>query len=206
MCRVMSSSCDRRRWLVNLAVALGVIALESEQATASTVRAVYGAISATATPLWVAEDKGLFKKYGLDVELSHIPTTQAVQTLVAGGIQFTSGSSEIVSAAMAGGNTIFIAGLSNRFVMYIYGRPGLKSAADLKGKTIAATQPDGATAVAARLALRKEGLEPEKDFKFAYIKEQPAILSAMREGIVDAAVMSPPTSFQARELGLNLVI
>ena len=60
--------------------------------------------------------------------------------------------------------------------------------------------------MAARMALRKEGLDPEKDVKFAYIRELPALLGALREGVVDAAVMSPPTSLQAQELGLNLII
>lgn len=175
-------------------------------AWAAAVRVVYGAISATATPLWVAQDQGLFKKYGLDAELSHIPTTQAIQTLVAGGIQFSTGSSEIFSAALAGGDVAYIAGVANRFVLSIYGRAGLKSIADLKNKTIAVTQPDGATAVGARVVLRREGLDPEKDVKFAYIRENPAILNALRQGVVDAAVLSPPTSLQARELGLTLVL
>ncbi len=202
--------CVSRRRVKNIGVFTLFAALaggfNNRPALAGAVRVVYGAISATATPLWVAQDQGLFKKYGLDADLSHIPTTQAIQTLVAGGIQFSTGSSEIFSAALAGADVVYIAGIANRFVLSIYGRPGLKSVADLKNKTIAVTQPDGATAVGARVFLRREGLDPEKDVKFAYIRENPAILNALRQGVVDAAVLSPPTSLQARELGLTLVV
>jgi len=194
-----------RNRLLIVVVAAALLGLPCSPCSAAGVRIVYGAISATATPLWVAQDHGLFKKYGLDADLSHIPTTQAIQTLVAGGIHFSTGSSEILSAALAGGDAVYIAGLSNRFVLSIYGRPGLKSVADLRGKTVAATQPDGATAVGTRVLLRKEGMDPEKDIKFAYIRENPAILNALREGLVDAAALSPLTSLQARELGLVLI-
>jgi NitT/TauT family transport system substrate-binding protein len=201
----MRFCCHARRNL-SFVFAVALVVFAASPGLAAAVHVVYGAISATATPLWVAQENGLFRKYGLDADLSHIPTTQAIQTLVAGGIQFSTGSSEILSAALAGGDAVYIAGLSNRFVLSIYGRPGLKSVADLKSKTIAVTQPDGATAVGARVILRREGLDPEKDVKFAYIRENPAILNALREGLVDAAVLSPPTSLQARELGLTLVV
>ncbi len=180
--------------------------LQGQAVWAAPVRVISGALSASNTPLWVAQEKGLFKKYGLETDLSHVPTTQAIQSLLSGATQFTTGSSEIVSSGLAGGDAVFIAGFSNRFVFFIYGKKGMAAGADLKGKTIAVTSPEGATAVAARMALRKEGIDPEKDVKFAYIRELPALLGALREGVVDAAVMSPPTSLQAQELGLSLVL
>ena len=41
--------------------------------------AVYGVIATDPIYLWIAQDRGLFKKNGLNIDLTHIPTTQAVQ-------------------------------------------------------------------------------------------------------------------------------
>ena len=37
------------------------------------------------TPLWVAQDFGVFREQGLDVEMLNVPgTSQVIQTMVAG--------------------------------------------------------------------------------------------------------------------------
>ncbi len=189
-----------------LTIVAGLAAFQPSGVQAAPIRVIYGAVGASNTPVWVAQENGLFKKYGLDTELSHIPTTQAIQALLAGDIQFTTSSAQIVISSLAGGNGIYIAGLSNHFVFSVYGKPGVETIADLKGKTIASTQPDEPTTISVRMALAREGMDPEKDVKFTYIRELPAILAALRQGVVDAAVLSPPTSLQARELGFKQVI
>ena len=191
--------------IILLAV-LGLITIHKQQIQADTVRVIYGAISAANSPIWVAQEKGLFKKYGVESEVSHVTTTQAIQALLGGDVQFTTASGQIVYSGLAGGNAVYIAGLTNRFVFYVYGRPGVETAADLKGKTIASTQPEDPTTISVRMALRKERIDPDKDVKFTYLREVPAILGALRQGVVDAAVLSPPISLQARELGFKLAI
>lgn len=188
-----------------LLVVFGLVVAQTRVIHAASIRVIYGAVSAANAPVWVAQEKGLFKKYGLESQLTHIPTTQAIQALVAGDIQFTTSSAQIVYSGLAGGNGVYIAGLTNRFVFYLYGRAGVETLADLRGKTIASTQPDEPTTISVRMALKKEGMDPEKDVRFTYIREMPAILGALRQGVVDAAVMSPPISQQARELGFKLV-
>lgn len=196
----------KKRALVVLLAVFGIVLIQTKAIQATPIRVIYGAISAANAPVWVAQEKGLFKKYGLDSQPAHIPTTQAIQALLAGDIQFATASAQIVYSGLAGGNGVYIAGLTNRFVFYVYGGSGVETLADLKGKTIASTQPDEPSTISVRMALKKEGIDPEKDVKFTYIREMPAILGALRQGVVDAAVMSPPISFQARELGFKLVV
>lgn len=200
------SHLSKNRAFVLFLALFGIVASEAKEIEAASIRVIYGAISAANTPIWVAQEKGLFKKHGLESHLSHIPTTQAIQALLAGDIQFTTASGQIVYSGLAGGNGAYVAGLTNRFVFYVYGRPGVESAVDLRGKTIASTQPEDPTTISVRLALKREGLDPEKDVKFTFMREVPAILGALRQGIVDAAVLSPPISLQARELGFKLVV
>src|SRR5678816_1234665 len=70
--------------------------------------AVYGVIATDPVYLWVAQEKGLFKKNGVNIDLTHIPTNQAVQALVGGKVQFVTAGPQIVEAALAGADTIYI--------------------------------------------------------------------------------------------------
>lgn len=158
----------------------GLPALQATSVRAAPLRVIYGAVSASNTPLWVADGKELYRRYGLDMQLSHIATTQAVQALLSGDIQFTTSSAQIVYSDLQGRNAVYIAGLTNHFVFYLGGHKTIRNVGDLKGTTIASTQPDEPTTISVRMALRR--------------------------GVMKAAVMSPPLSLAARELGFHPVI
>ena len=57
--------------------------------------AVYGVIATDPLYLWMAQEKSFFKKNGVNIDLTHIPTNQAVQALVGGKIQFTTAGPQI---------------------------------------------------------------------------------------------------------------
>jgi len=40
---------------------------------------VYGVVATDPIYLWIAQERGFFKKNGLNINLTHIPTNQAVQ-------------------------------------------------------------------------------------------------------------------------------
>ena len=48
----------------------------------------YGAIGGNAMPLWIAKEQGIFRKYNLDPQLIYIIAGQAMQSMLAGDIQF----------------------------------------------------------------------------------------------------------------------
>src|SRR5574337_310680 len=64
--------------------------------------AVYGVISTDPVYLWIAQEKGFFKKSGLNIDLTHIPTNQAVQALVGGKVNFVTAGPQILEAHLAG--------------------------------------------------------------------------------------------------------
>ncbi len=167
------------------------------------VTAVYGVLSADSVYLWMAYDKGIFKKNGLDLNLSHIPTNQAVQALIGGKVNFSTTGPQALEAALAGADTVYILGPLNSFVLSIYARPEIFAIRGLAGKTIGVTNKGTPTDIAARLVLKQNGLIPDADVKFAYLKEIPALVAALKEGIIDAAVVPPPNTSQARKLGLK---
>jgi NitT/TauT family transport system substrate-binding protein len=87
----------------------------------------------------------------------------------------------------------------------LIGRPEFKSAKELKGKTLG-IQAYGATDhVAALMMLKQLGLDPERDIKVVALGPAAARLSALRENIVEVAVISPPGDEEGRKLGFNVL-
>jgi ABC-type nitrate/sulfonate/bicarbonate transport system substrate-binding protein len=55
------------------------------------INVAYSSISGNVSPLWITQDKGFFRKYGLDVQAILIESgTTTAQALVAGDISFAS--------------------------------------------------------------------------------------------------------------------
>ena len=170
------------------------------------VTAVYGVISTDSVYLWLASEKGFFKKNGLDTDLTHIPTNQAVSALAGGKIQFSASGPQILEAALSGADTVYIMFPINTFVLSLYGRPDIAGVKGLMGKTLGATNKGTPTDVAGRLVLARNGLTPDVDVKFAYLKELPALVGALKEGVIDSAVITPPNTLIARNLGMKELV
>jgi len=87
--------------------------------------------------IWVAEEKGLFKKYGIDPEVILIGGASAagVGSLIAGDIQFLiGGGGAVINAALNGADAVTIASVVNKGIQRVMARNELKSPEDLKGK------------------------------------------------------------------------
>ena len=184
--------------LISLQVAVTVRAadLALPQATA-----VYGVIATDPVYLWMAQEKGLFKKNGVNIDLTHIPTNQAVQALVGGKVNFVTAGPQILEAALAGSDAVYIVGPLNSFVLSLYSKPEINGIKGLIGKTIGATNKGTPTDIAGRLVLKQNGLTPDVDVKFAYLKELPALVGALKEGVIDAALITAPSTLTARGFG-----
>lgn len=165
--------------------------------------AVYGVIATDPLYLWIAQEKGFFKKNGVNIDLTHIPTNQAVQALVGGKVNFVTAGPQVLEANLAGSDTVYIMSPVNTFVFSVYGKPEIANIKTLAGKTLGATNKGTPTDVAGHMLLRQNGLKPDVDVKFAYLKEIPALVAALQQGVIDAALLAPPSTLTARNLGLK---
>ncbi|MBI4322269.1 MAG: ABC transporter substrate-binding protein [Chloroflexi bacterium] len=172
------------------------------------MKVAYSAISAAQAPLWVAKDKGLFDKYGLDVELAYIATgTTVVQAMVAGDISVAHlGGGNVINAVLGGADLVAIAGATNVLIYGMYGQPNIARVEDLKGKAVAITRFGSVTDFAARYTLQKYGLQPEKDVTLVQVGGAPEILAAIQSGATQAGLFAPPTTARAKKLGLREVV
>ena len=166
----------------------------------------YTQASGAFTPLWVAQEAGLFKKHGLDATLKILNSQVAHQALLAGELDVISTGPELVNARLQGAPAKYIGGTLQRFVFQLWGGKGVRTLADLKGKTVAATTPKTSTEIATREALKKTAVISEKDVNFIYLQTIPAILTAVINGNTAGGTLSAPNTLKARDAGLSLLI
>jgi len=177
------------------------------QAQLTKLNVGYSAISADQRPALVAKETGIFAKNGLDVQLIFFTGgTTAILALVSGDVPITQVSGPgLVNSALAGSDSVFVAAGITSLNYVLMGRPGVKSAEQLKGGTVAISRFGSATDSIARFALRKVGLTPGKDVTIVQVGTGPDRLNAAMTGKVTAAVINPPSSFLAERRGLAVV-
>ena len=166
----------------------------------------YAQPSGAFTPIWVAYEAGLFKKYGLNASLQLLTPQVSAQAVISEEADFYTDGPDLINARLRGGQVKYIGGTMQQLVFEIWGAREIKSIKDLKGKTIAASTPRAALDTATREALKKNGLVPDKDVQILYVQSVPAILSSVLGGKTSAGTLSAPNTIKARESGLNLLV
>src|SRR5262245_35677982 len=92
----------------------------------------YGAIGGNAMPLWMAKEQGIFRKYNLEPQLIYIIAGRAMQSMLAGDIQFgLLGATHVTNAVTAGGDMTMLLGMEDRLNYFLNARPGIKTPEDL---------------------------------------------------------------------------
>src|SRR3990172_1996227 len=177
------------------------------QAQLTQLNVGYSAISADQLPAWVAKEAGIFSRNGLDVDLIFFSGgTTSILALVSGDVPITQVSGPgLINGVWEGSDGFFIAAGMTSLNYVLRGKPGLKTAEQLKGGTVAISRFGSATDSIARFALKKIGLTPGKDVTIVQVGSGPARLGAALTGKVSAAVINPPSSFLAERRGLAVV-
>jgi ABC-type nitrate/sulfonate/bicarbonate transport system substrate-binding protein len=183
-----------KRWWLTVVVVWGLI-VGTGHAGDAPVRFVfaYGAIGGNAMPLWIAKEQGIFRKYNLEPQLVYIIAGRAMQSMLAGDIQFgLLGATHVTNAVTAGGDMKILLGMEEKLSYFLNARPGIKSAEDLKGKKIGIGTPSGSLALATYVGLDHLGLVPRRDrITLLNTGSTPERMSALFAGSIDAAFFNP---------------
>ena len=153
----------------------------------------HGAISNNVEPLWIAKEQGIFRKYGLDVDLVFIIAGRAMQAMLAGQVPVgLVGGTHVLNANTGGADFAMILGLEHRLDYLFVARPSIKSGEDLKGKKVAIGTPAGSASMAAYVALDHLGLVPRRDnIVLLGVGGVPERMGSLRSGAVEATTLSP---------------
>jgi NitT/TauT family transport system substrate-binding protein len=175
---------------------------------AETIRAAFPSLATALSPSWVTMDKGMWRKYGLDVELIYLDGgARSVAALIGGSAQFVFGSDVLVTIANLQGANLTRLGVTTNTLGYaVVTPPSIKSIGDLKGKTLGITM--GRDAAYARLAkiLHENGIDPKKDVKLLPLGGGPAgRVAALQAGTIQGTMLTPPTDLVAVNAGMKIL-
>ncbi|WP_329457427.1 ABC transporter substrate-binding protein [Streptomyces sp. NBC_01497] len=169
----------------------------------------YTAIGAAYSDLYICEDKGIFKKNGLDVKITLLnSSSQLVAALVSNSVQIGVGATTATAAGamnLKGVDLRYIALPINRYYMEMWGKKSLEPGDGLKRHKIGLSSPGSLGDAAVDALIKKNGWSP-KDIQKIYLKSSPAEVSALENGAVDAIVTQPPTGTKTREKGFKKIM
>jgi NitT/TauT family transport system substrate-binding protein len=154
-----------RWWPCITCVAIGLaLVVVAPARTAAQIKSNFASsvTSESMAAVWVARDRGLFKKYGLDAQFILMPRNPlAVAALLAGEIDTAIiGPGHLINAGLSGADLIGIANFHLKLDYRLNVRPEIKKAEDLRGKRIAISGPGSTSHLVSLLALQGLNLDP----------------------------------------------
>src|SRR5688572_31012177 len=158
---------------------------------------------------WMAQEAGLFKKYNLDFNLVFISSSSIVTAALLGGdaeMTLTGGIGNVIAYVRGSTDVVFVGGVKNVMTQSLVAGGALKKPEDLKGKRIAVSRIGGNTHYFTIQALRRHGLEPNRDFSFMQSGGDPESVAALMSGNVEAAALTPPSDAKALANGFQYVL
>jgi len=134
-------------------------------AAAQSLKVPFAALSPTYAPLWIADQAGFFKKYGLDVQLVYISAGSVIiPAILSGQVDIANMSSAPALTAWIRGAELTTVGVtSNRLLHVVMAGGSIKKPEDLKGKKIGSDRYGSLSDLVLREALRHYNLAPDKD-------------------------------------------
>jgi len=191
-------------WLITFLILLWVAPAPAQER----LRVSWSGASPANAPVWVAEEKGLFKKYELDVELKSISaSTIAAQALLSGDLDVSVSSvATLVTSRLAGSDVVAIFVSVPTFIDHIVTGPEIREIKDLKGKVGAVNRLGTTSDLGLRMALRKLGLDPEKDLKLIGLGDDAARLAGIKSGNIHFTIMVQPWVREAEKLGFKSLL
>ena len=173
---------------------------------AQRARMSYAGTAGFNIPFMVAHEAGLYKKYGLRDEMIFIPgAATTMQALLAGEIEFVNSSgSPAINSILQGADVSIIAISYDSMPYSLVVSKDIRTAEDLKGKSMGVARLGGINEVGIRLALEKFRINP-KEVTFVSTGADPTRIAAVQAGVTAATLLAPPALFQASSLGLKVL-
>jgi len=169
------------------------------------VRIGWAAMTASHTPLWVAQEKGFLAKQGLLAEAIFFGAgPPAMQALVAGDLDIVVTSApNVVNPRLGGADTVMILSIIPTFIDHIISAPNITSPEQLRGKIGSVNRFGSISDMGMRLSLKRLGIDPEKDVRIVPAGGNPERLAAISKGISQFTIMNEPFIKEAERLGFR---
>ena len=153
----------------------------------------------------VAAKKGYFRDEGLEPEIIGMRPPVSITALASGDIDYTTVFGSVVRAAVRGLPVRVVASWIDGSTHALIARPEFKTVKDLRGKTMGVGSYGASDDIAGRMMVKHYGVDPDKQMKVVALGPDRARFAALKEGIVDVAVIAPPMDSEGRKAGFNIL-
>src|SRR5215471_18171890 len=164
-----------------------------------------GSASANLWPVFIGINKSFFAEKDIKIDLVFVPSSAAViQQLTAGSLDVTisTGLVDPIRAIEKGAPVAIVRFESQSPPYALVAKPAIKNFRDLRGKVISLGGPKDITRIYVERMLAPSGIKPG-EFDMVFAGATAARAAALQAGAVDAAILLPPSNFQAVANGFN---
>jgi ABC-type nitrate/sulfonate/bicarbonate transport system substrate-binding protein len=192
-------------WRIALTLAFLAL-LSTTTPRAETVRAAYPSANVQFLPAFVSLEKGFYRREGLDAELISVRSAvTAVQALLGNQIHFIFSVGPQMPSIWEGADIILLAQMIGRPTFSLMVTPDIQKVPDLKGKKIGVSF-GGSTFSGTKAVLELYKMNPEKDVQYISIPGSQPKIAAMQQGIIQAALLAPPSDYVALKAGFKRLV
>jgi NitT/TauT family transport system substrate-binding protein len=200
-----SDGIHRVRRLLAIAVLLiAGFSVAFSAAAAERVRIALSVRNVVFLPFYYAQDTKIFEKYGLEPEIIQMRSDLQLAGLLSGEIDFTPAVGPATLAVANGMPVKALAVLYRAPLFSLISPPVIHNIKDLEGKRVAVSRIGSDSHRYGSLMLEHGGADPKK-ITFIQTGSTTVSLTALQQGSVNAAVLSPPFTGIMAEKGFKVL-
>ena len=194
------------RWLSLLCFWILVFAPSAGAQPLKEIRIGSSDITVSNLCTFYARDRKFFEAEGMDVKIIIVKTEAALAALGVGELDYSTLSTSSIEATLKGMPLRLIAVTNRQPLLGLLVRKGINSVSELRGKKLSISSFGGAIYGAAVYLLKNHGLKPKEDVTILAGGSNSARAAALKQGAVDAALLSSPDDIRAAGEGFRILL
>src|SRR5262244_2987843 len=197
-----------KKWSVYcVAAAMMLRIIHSANLGAQEIAISYPGLTGESASLWMAKEGGFFRENGIDAKLVYMGGGRlSIQSLLSGSTQFMAGDAVSALTAVAGGAEIVLLASAKNVLPYVFAvSREIQRFQDLKTKIVGISQIGGRAGEIARMVVKNNGLDPDRDVTYLAVGGTMSRLAALSGGRVQAAPISRGVMQMAEDKGLKVL-
>ena len=179
-----------------------ILALVTSPARAEKIRTAIPQANLNYLSIFVADAKGFFRDEGLDNETVVISGPLSIAALLSGDVDYSGAGGSGMRAAIKGAPVKGIMFQADKVTFYLVADPGIRSAADLKGKRIAIGSPGDTQDRVMTMFAERGGVSSRDLIRISMGADTSTRVMAVKTGAAQATTVDPGGLVFAQKEGL----
>lgn len=184
------------------------LSLVAADAPLKKLRFVQSGHTSSSWPIYVGQQRKIFEKNGLDLEVIIIRgSPNLVRAVISDTVPMGRINPDyVIGGIEKGARMKIVSGIQDKIAYDLMARPEIKTGTDLKGKTLGVSTLTGGTTLMVEEVLEKAFKLKEGEYKYLVVGTSPERYAALKGGSVQATFMGAPFNFTAAREGFNKLI